>query len=200
MAKVTKVGHWVATACMVGGVVAVAGSGGEFAAAKAEANGRPPSSSAHGAGRIDMSEFEHVLSDQQDFAALVVFLAERHGIYLGQLLGVGSASVIFAAEKEVDTDVFEMVTIKIIDHDLVRTYVRAYSRACVVQSSFLGPHRVFFFFFFVCNSRKIMLLLGCVVFQHFFLCVSWLVRATPVCGASLALLSAGGSVRNPAPS
>jgi len=69
---------------------------------------------------IDMRQFEYAISNQADFAGLIKFLREEHGIRLRRLLGVGSASVIFVAEVEVGENEYELSTVKIIDHALVR--------------------------------------------------------------------------------
>lgn len=76
--------------------------------------------------RIDVSRFEGVIANEQDFALLVSFLRNQHGITLRRLLGVGSASVIFEADVHTDDDMHhafhapkETVVIKIMDRKLV---------------------------------------------------------------------------------
>ena len=71
---------------------------------------------------FDMSRFEYAINNQADFASLVKFLKDVHGITLIKLIGVGAASVIFAAKRTVESGAVETVTIKIIDHDLVRCF------------------------------------------------------------------------------
>jgi hypothetical protein len=80
--------------------------------------------------KMDMRKFEDAISNTVDFRALVDFLESQHGIRIRQLIGVGSASVIFAAEKlggGVDyggggaTTESQLVTIKVLDHGLVRS-------------------------------------------------------------------------------
>eukprot|EP00750_Incisomonas_marina_P010008 INCI16212.1.p1 GENE.INCI16212.1~~INCI16212.1.p1 ORF type:complete len:653 (+),score=109.76 INCI16212.1:268-2226(+) len=71
---------------------------------------------------FDMSRFEYAINNQADFASLVKFLKDVHGITLIKLIGVGAASVIFAAKRTVESGAVETVTIKIIDHDLVEPY------------------------------------------------------------------------------
>jgi hypothetical protein len=143
-----------ATACVA---ASIAGLGfATNAEAAADESPTPPSPLATAAGvdgggrsvlAMDMRKFEDAISNTADFRALVEFLESRHGIRLRQLVGVGSASVIFAAEKlggggggraggagdagndgVGDPSESQLVTIKVLDHDLVRSSAGSASR------------------------------------------------------------------------
>jgi len=72
---------------------------------------------------FDLQRIQHVINDGIDFAKLIHHLKRKHGIKLQRIVGAGSASAIFEGDADIGGDESRKVTVKIIDHSMVRASV-----------------------------------------------------------------------------